>query len=50
MNVTLNVTLGSYARGRYRVGNVTLPTVNINFRIHAEPEARVTFLTSRNRT
>ena len=64
MNVTLNVTLGSYARGRYRVGNVTLPTanvtlmlvnvtlptVNITFRIHAELAARVTLLTSRNRT
>ena len=29
MNVTLNVTLGSNARGRYHVGNVTLPTANV---------------------
>jgi hypothetical protein len=64
MNVTLNVTLRSYSCRRYHEGNVTLPTanvtlmlvtvtlptVNITFRIHAEPAARVTFLTSRNRT
>jgi hypothetical protein len=64
MNVTLNVTLVSYNWRRYHernvtlqpsnvtltTANVTLGPANVTFRIHVEPAARVTLLTSRNRT